>query len=174
MEENRYTISDAANMTELETHVLRYWEDELKLSIPRNEMGHRYYMNEHIDVFKQIKEYRDMGYQLKTIRLLIDKDKEITGAVIDLKQSAPQPANDKMQQFEEIIGNIVTKVLRDNNIILSDEIGDRVSDKLVKELDYHMRVREELEEERYKKLDETIRNCQKEQREKKKKLWKKR
>ncbi|MBQ8730556.1 MAG: MerR family transcriptional regulator, partial [Lachnospiraceae bacterium] len=31
MDDKRYTISDAATMTELETHVLRYWEDELDI-----------------------------------------------------------------------------------------------------------------------------------------------
>ena len=42
MDEMRYTISDAAKMVKVESHVLRYWEDELALEIPRNEMGHRY------------------------------------------------------------------------------------------------------------------------------------
>lgn len=37
MEEMRYTISDAAKMVKVESHVLRYWEDELSLDIPRNE-----------------------------------------------------------------------------------------------------------------------------------------
>ena len=34
-------ISDAAKMVDVESHVLRYWEEELKIDIPRNEMGHR-------------------------------------------------------------------------------------------------------------------------------------
>ena len=43
MEKVRYMISDAAALAGVETHVLRYWEEELDLTIPRNEMGHRYY-----------------------------------------------------------------------------------------------------------------------------------
>lgn len=39
-------ISDASSMVNVESHVLRYWEDELELNIPRNEMGHRYYTQE--------------------------------------------------------------------------------------------------------------------------------
>ena len=35
--------------------VLRYWEEELELDIPRNEMGHRYYTDLHIRLFKQVK-----------------------------------------------------------------------------------------------------------------------
>ena len=32
-------ISDAAAMMHVESHVLRYWEEELELDVPRNEMG---------------------------------------------------------------------------------------------------------------------------------------
>lgn len=39
MEKVRYMISDASSMVNVESHVLRYWEDELELNIPRNEMG---------------------------------------------------------------------------------------------------------------------------------------
>lgn len=71
MEKVRYMISDAANLVNVETHVLRYWEDELALTIPRNEMGHRYYTKENIKEFQKIKELKDKGYQLKAIRMLI-------------------------------------------------------------------------------------------------------
>ena len=40
--EKGYMISDASKMLEVENHVLRYWEEELDLPIPRNELGHRY------------------------------------------------------------------------------------------------------------------------------------
>ena len=41
--EKRFGISDAARQVGVEAHVLRYWEDELGLAIPRNGQGHRYY-----------------------------------------------------------------------------------------------------------------------------------
>ena len=71
MEKVRYMISDAASMTGVETHVLRYWEEELDLTIPRNEMGHRYYTSENIQEFKRIKELKEQGYQLKAIRAIL-------------------------------------------------------------------------------------------------------
>ena len=61
MEQVRYMISDAANIVQLEQHVLRYWEDELQLDIPRNEMGHRYYTDENIKEFLKIKELTEKG-----------------------------------------------------------------------------------------------------------------
>ena len=56
MAEARYLISDAAKKVDVESHVLRYWEEELELNIPRNEMGHRYYTDYHIRLFRRVKE----------------------------------------------------------------------------------------------------------------------
>ncbi|MBP3677031.1 MAG: MerR family transcriptional regulator [Agathobacter sp.] len=75
MEKVRYMISDAADMVHVETHVLRYWEEELELSIPRNEMGHRYYTRENIKEFQRIKDLKDQGYQLKAIRMILHNGK---------------------------------------------------------------------------------------------------
>ena len=71
MEKVRYMISDAANIVNVESHVLRYWEDELELDIPRNELGHRYYTKENIKEFQRIKELKEQGYQLKAIRMIV-------------------------------------------------------------------------------------------------------
>jgi len=71
LEKVRYMISDAADMVHVETHVLRYWEEELDLTIPRNEMGHRYYTRDNIKEFQRIKDLKDQGYQLKAIRMIL-------------------------------------------------------------------------------------------------------
>lgn len=74
MEKVRYMISDAAALAGVETHVLRYWEEELDLTIPRNEMGHRYYTRENIQEFQKIKELKEKGYQLKAIRMILHNE----------------------------------------------------------------------------------------------------
>ena len=61
MEKVRYTISDAAQMMDVESHALRYWEEELDLSVPRNEQGHRYYTKENIEQFQKIKDLKETG-----------------------------------------------------------------------------------------------------------------
>lgn len=76
MEKVRYMISDAANIVQVESHVLRYWEEELELTVPRNELGHRYYTQENIQEFLRIKELKERGYQLKAIRLILLDEKE--------------------------------------------------------------------------------------------------
>ena len=69
MAEIHYLISDASKKVDVEAHVLRYWEEELELAIPRNEMGHRYYTDFHIRLFRQVKELKEKGYQLKACLL---------------------------------------------------------------------------------------------------------
>lgn len=71
--EKYYLISDAAKQVQVESHVLRYWEDELKLPIKRNEMGHRYYTEEDITRFKEIRNLKEQGLQLKAIRSMLLK-----------------------------------------------------------------------------------------------------
>lgn len=212
MNEKRYMISDASKLVDVESHVLRYWEDELGIEIPRNEMGHRYYTQKHIDLLKNVKELKENGFQLKAIKMLIpemmegekvnlemlvehstysamhmdnntemavceeepmnkieklDKMelKEKGGTLAKLNTNVHQESMTKMEQFQAIIGNIVTQALRENNPALSKEVGDRVSDNVIKEMDYLMRINQEKEEERYKKLDEMIRSYQKERKE---------
>jgi len=71
MGEKRYMISDAARKVDVEPHVLRYWEDEIGIEIPRNEMGHRYYRKEDIALLRSVRDLKEKGFQLKAIKLLL-------------------------------------------------------------------------------------------------------
>lgn len=71
MSDTNYLISEAAKLAEVESHVLRYWEEELKLPIGRNEMGHRYYTRWDIQVFLSIKELKKKGLSLKEIKEMV-------------------------------------------------------------------------------------------------------
>ena len=97
MEKVRYMISDAANIVNVESHVLRHWEDELELNVPRNELGHRYYTKENIQEFQRIKELKEQGYQLKAIRMIVhnmspDAQAEVGTAHPGIKQDLHQVA----------------------------------------------------------------------------------
>ena len=81
MAEIHYLISDASKKVDVEAHVLRYWEEELELSIPRTEMGHRYYTEFHVRLFQQVKQLKEKGYQLKAIKAALLKTME-DGSVV--------------------------------------------------------------------------------------------
>lgn len=75
--EKFYTISDAAKQLSLETHVLRYWEDELGLHIHRNAQGHRFYVNSDISLLRSIRDLKEQGFQLKAIKLILPDIKNV-------------------------------------------------------------------------------------------------
>ncbi len=210
MEKVRYMISDAANAVAVESHVLRYWEDELELTVPRNELGHRYYTQENIQEFLRIKELKERGYQLKAIKLILQDEKERKEAstiepairiekvngkeigeevfkkamekneVIHVTQKTNQLAEDaqrerRMEQFQSMMTEIVRRAICENNQELGQEVGVQVGEHVIKEMNYLMRTQEEQEEERYRKLDEAIRNIgsRRKRREKKERLSRK-
>ncbi len=69
--EKGYMISDASKLVEVENHVLRYWEEELDLAIPRNEMGHRFYRETDVKLLRSVKDLKEQGFQLKAIKKLL-------------------------------------------------------------------------------------------------------
>lgn len=173
MDKLRYMISDAAGLVNVEAHVLRYWEEELELTIPRNEMGHRYYTKENIQQFLKIKELKEQGYQLKAIKMVIHNGKKpeeaaaLTNGTLAERNTSIQPAannsvsyaspEEKMAQFRLLMSGIVKEALSENNSSLGKEIGENVGDRVLKEMNYLMREQDEQEEERYRKLDAAIR-----------------
>lgn len=177
MEEKRYLISDAAKAVQAEPHVLRYWEEELELPIQRTELGHRYYTEEDIQTFQNIKELKERGFQLKAIKVLLPELKKRKGDPSDdlaeleqkiVSQGKEQPETnitllplnpdlDKFQQFEEIMTSLFRQTLKENN----EELENRISDSVLQGMDMRIQMREEKEEERFRRLDETIRLHQK-------------
>lgn len=187
MSHTRYIISDASKQLEVEPHVLRYWEEELQLDIPRNAMGHRYYREEELTTIRGIKKLKEQGFQLKAIKLIlpsIDKieklpeearkrlcselnekiaDQEKTSLILHTEMNINQgnQQEQKMEQFQTIMTRIIQNALVETNKNLSKDVSKEVTTSVVKAVDYQFRMHEEREEAHYRKIDEAIRNCQK-------------
>ena len=160
MEQIQNTISEAAKKLHVGPHVLRFWEDELHLSIPRNKMGHRIYSTKEMQLLEQIIQMKKDGYSLKEI------EKQVSPSPVS--QVIPYPventeidSNDKMVQFKAILGRIVSDAIRENSGSLTTDIASTVSEQVSKELDFLFREKEESDEKRFRQLDETIRSYQK-------------
>lgn len=126
MQETIYSVSEAVGILELQSHVLRYWEEEMKLPIKRNELGHRYYTRWDIQVLLSIKELKKKGYSLKEI-----------GKLAELFYQKQEKESRISPEFMEIISKLVKAQLKEKK----------------------------TGEDRYKKLDERIRNYQQSRRE---------
>ena len=190
MEEQRYLISDAARIVEVEAHVLRYWEEELELSIGRTELGHRYYTRENIEVFQKVKDLKEKGLQLKAIKTILRglekyqslhqketeeaKDDQVSDHTTpeskeeqkETREEQKENENhelqvvqentEKLKHFQSLVENIVDRVVKENNETLEKHIEVTFS----REMDYLLHMQEQKEEERYRKLDESIRQHQ--------------
>ena len=179
MRDIRYIISEASKRLDVEQHTLRYWEEELDLEIPRNEMGHRYYREQDIEAFKAIKILKEKGYQLRAIKMLLPDIQKLNHLDIEITEdncltSLPIPhvivtegetnimekPSDKMEQFKLILNKLITEALRDNNEVVAETVSETVSNSVIKEMDYLLRIKEDREEERYKQFDRTLREIQ--------------
>ena len=269
MSETRYIISDAAKMIDVEPHVLRYWEEELGMEIPRNEMGHRYYTDKEVRLFTMVRDLKDKGFQLKAIKMILSAidSEESSNKIISLDEirknyenaqkqenedtpknnsanpdiqlkdngqskinsgtaknvstmefsqntasktndgnqsklteqgemiqsksqsdtaqqtvvgedqenheetgllasrmsgdvSVPLSSEEKMAHFKYMMDSIVMQALKKNNQTLEKQISDQISERLISEMDMLLKLQEEREEERYRNIDEMIRQRQ--------------
>ena len=135
-----YMISEASKQVSMEPHVLRHWEEELNLEIGRTEMGHRYYTEEDIRLFRCIKELKEQGMTLKELKDLLP----------DMLR-----AREKKKVKKEPLSELQIALL-ENNSLLQEAIVRALS----KEMEKSFQNQEMQEEERFKKLDYLIRQQQ--------------
>ncbi|MDD6811987.1 MAG: MerR family transcriptional regulator [Lachnospiraceae bacterium] len=184
MKQEMLLISEAAKKVEVETHVLRYWEEELQLPIKRNEMGHRYYTMEDVKRFREIKQLKEQGLQLKAIRTIIKKgnmlmenqEKVVEGFVNNIRNGEvkKESGNNLMPgKKEKFIVSLSDDKTKDDKVIrlqyllqhmmteavksANQELCAEIKESIIKELDYQFRNREEKEEERFKREEEHFR-----------------
>lgn len=135
--EKCYTVAETVKMTGVKSYVLRYWEDELDLHIGRNELGHRYYTGEDIQLFLNIKELKNRGLQLRAIHDLLPKiarrdmsepKGEAEASGIQLLESALPDKNKEQDEemFKEELRESVKETEEDTKILEFQEIMERL------------------------------------------------
>ncbi len=91
---------------------------------------------------------------------IVDEKVGISNEVESTGMKPGKNNQDKVKQFIQIMQGIMVDAMQENSKYLARDISKAVSESVVKEIDYHMRIREEREEERYKQLDRLIRETQ--------------
>ena len=184
MGEVRFMISEAAKQVDVESHVLRYWEEELGLKIGRTEMGHRYYTDDDIQLFRCIKKLKDEGMMLKDLKAVIPELKETrlnlrSPGAAQSSAAGPAPQNppaaaakegtapavpeidpEKLKEARAVFGALFREILRENNGILKNDISGTVTGDVVREIDFLLQAKERQQEEHFRKLDSLIRQQQ--------------
>ena len=182
MGEVRFMISEAAKQVHVESHVLRYWEEELELVIGRTEMGHRYYTEDDIQLFCCIKKLKDAGMllkdlkplipELKSTKLKLQKTEALKKAALKKETAASTVSSPaaiseaevvpvtQLEQVRSLIGDVLTEVVVSNNEELKKDISKSVTTDVIREMDSLFQAKERQEEEHFRKLDTLIRQQQ--------------
>ncbi|MGN0507211.1 MAG: MerR family transcriptional regulator [Lachnospiraceae bacterium] len=187
--EERYTISEIAKMMGIEQSVLRSTEKQLGLEIPRSEGNRRYYREAEVTLLKDVQKLREEGFTFRMIKLLLPKlsevlelkteerrslrlkmkkiladmqaeEEEEDTSVAKIPNGEPVEGTEENGQAYAVFGTVMTELLTQNNKALLEEMDTRIAQRIMKEMNYLFRERESLEEERYRKLDRTIREYQ--------------
>ena len=162
--EKCYTVAETVELTGVKSYVLRYWEDELSLPIRRNELGHRCYTQDDIQLFLNIKELKNRGLQLRAIHDLLPKlmKKEESQVIItqgqdqiQLLESEDMEKEEKIKEHyqEEFLEKMVNNEKKtDSKILEFQEILERL-------ITQELHAKKEGEE-RWRTLDAAIRRQQ--------------
>ena len=197
MIQQMYTIKEATKELGVEAHALRYWEEELGLTIERNAQGRRVYSEEDMQMFKNIMGWKEQGLQLKSIKEMLHGkgiDKELSGSrdelaghriivyrpkeMNGLEDAASVEKAEKARRLQVLLKQFISESIRESN----EELLQAMKEGLLKELDYQFRLQEEREEERekvriekedehFKRLDENLRSAMEKRGRKKKRVF---
>jgi DNA-binding transcriptional MerR regulator len=189
MKEKTYTIKEVAEILEIEAYVLRYYEEKLELNILRNSQGHRVYTLENIEKFRQIKELREQGFQLKAVKNAINQLEDngiesllqMTTTVTQSKKEndtvIPAASNsiadifagqeksaEKAHQLSMMMKNSMIQALQEFNDTTKVQIKEELSDEMNLMVGKRMREIEmdqkKRDEKYYSHLDEAMREIQ--------------
>lgn len=170
----QYTISETAQITDYPPHVLRYYEKEFELDIPRNEVNHRYYTYKEIETFNYIKVLQDRGFTNKQIKLiikspekLIDEDGEVamTDVITSINNDLNNDLNEKIiLNIQKIVVDELEPLIKETNqnntklieelkeeiIILRNDINNKERDVLICE---NAKLKMKVKEKTYENLE---------------------
>lgn len=165
----RYRISEMAKEVGVENHVLRYWEDELQIVAKRNELGHRYYTEEDLKLYQEIKRLKEGGVQLKGIKtILFGNQEEQEEQLMERKNELSLDVNANFQDSKQLKLQTLLHVLIQDAVNQSNQqFATDLKESILKELDYQFRqVLDEqerlhfeekaMQEKYFEKLDRSI------------------
>ncbi|HEY8361382.1 MAG TPA: MerR family transcriptional regulator [Tissierellaceae bacterium] len=151
-----YTISEVAEITGYAPHVLRYYEKEFDIEVPRNNSNHRYYTYKEIELLLYIKSLQEKGFSNKQIKLILSSPEivmnnqdESTGDLVSINKeidtyqlikeisiSLKEEFFQKLQVYFENNNAMNIKAieeLKEEIIMLRNELNSKERDVLISE-----------------------------------------
>lgn len=117
--------------------------------------------DEAVNVHKKGKDVsKQLGRQAQRLRELAEEQEENLPANLSKDMPSELLMEMESEQGYAVFGTVMMELLTQNNKALLEEMDMRIAQRIMKEMNYLFRERENVEEERYRKLDRTIREYQ--------------
>ncbi len=150
MNDTRYTLKEICGKTSYKPSVIRYYEKEFKINIPRDSSGRRYFTDNELKEYLFIKKLQERGYtnpQIKKARDLgMDVLPEIAATATDC---APVPLPgigvDVISYMDEKFNEITSNISQLNQAVTGQE-----RDLLISE---NMKLKMELKQKSYELME---------------------
>lgn len=135
---DRFSITELSERLQITDHALRYYEKEFCIIIPKDDRGRRYYTPELANLMYQIKNMRDEGLEIKSIKKVLIENNVIPALVsIDASMPAVQQVSSvpvlDLSEIRSFIDEIKTQL----SLNVSSEVSaakEQITDQITKEL----------------------------------------
>ena len=129
--EKEYTISEVAELTNYQAHVLRYYEKEFELNIPRNEANHRYYTYKEIESLNYIKSLQEKGFTNKQIKLILNSPEILVNEQQETaitSMSTTNISDNNLKNINSFIKNLIINEIKPAIIESNNENSKMIND----------------------------------------------
>jgi len=170
-----YTISEVADITGYAPHVLRYYEKEFDIEIPRNDSNHRFYTYKEIELLLYIKSLQEKGFSNKQIKLILaspeimmSNQEAIAGELVSvnnktyldtyqlvkeinscLEENFFQKLQDFIEKYNEVNKKAIEE-LKEEIIMLRNELNSKERDVLICE---NAKLKMKIKEKTYENIE---------------------
>ena len=138
----KLSISQVSRIIGYKPHVIRFYEKEFDLQIPRNKSGHRFFTYREVETLKYIKQLQEKGLTNSQIKVILRTPEVAVDGNSDIKEIAvTHTAPVKEEQSHRILHELIQKFsdeikvglsgINDNIRELADEIRARDKDILI-------------------------------------------
>lgn len=128
MDVRKYSITELARELGVSESVLRKYEKDYRLHIPRNDLKHRYYTDKEVEVFKQILKLKEQGLNKTTIIKILtrsvsaEEQKEMALELVTLDKITGKELKDLMVRQIYEIEKELTSQYEEKLELIRDEI----------------------------------------------------
>lgn len=121
---HEYTISEVSELTGYAPHVLRFYEKEFDIQVPRNDSNHRYYTYKEVELIQYIKNLQEKGFTNKQIKLIIQSP--------EIMMATPENQSSNLVATTSDTSYLDTyQIAKEISMVLEEDFFERLSAHIV-------------------------------------------